>query len=182
MKLAGHSILWTNCELHSILWNCSPPTHPTKKWIDGYLKWYTDAKNPRIRVDGGATCNSDNDCLARSMGYPTSMCLCHWLKYCGFDAGPRCTKYIGEQDGGYEQSDLLWTTNCVPLQALTARVLVALAVTSFRRHKQPKTHLTTKTMPDNLDDDGQLEEEEKAVQSVSQRRFLAPTNLVGVTH
>ncbi|CAK4067159.1 unnamed protein product [Aphanomyces euteiches] len=48
----------------SMFLGCDPPTHPTKKWIEGHLNWYTDSSNPNTRVDGGATCNSNDDCLA----------------------------------------------------------------------------------------------------------------------
>ncbi|KAG9407032.1 hypothetical protein AC1031_001664 [Aphanomyces cochlioides] len=46
----------------SVNWDISHDAYTTFYiYHDGHIKWYTDAKNPMIRVDGGATCNSDND-------------------------------------------------------------------------------------------------------------------------
>ncbi|RHY56628.1 hypothetical protein DYB38_010006 [Aphanomyces astaci] len=59
----------------SMFVGCDPPTHPTKQWIDGHIKWYTDAKNPMIRVDGGATCNKDDDCQSMSSSMPSGRCV-----------------------------------------------------------------------------------------------------------
>ncbi|KAG9407031.1 beta-glucan synthesis-associated protein [Aphanomyces cochlioides] len=81
----------------SMFIGCDPPTHPTKKWIDGHIKWYTDTKKPMIRVDGGATCSSDNDCVARSMGYPSGRCVQRRCVCVTGYGGPRCTKYVGSK-------------------------------------------------------------------------------------
>ncbi|RLO06983.1 hypothetical protein DYB28_002674 [Aphanomyces astaci] len=69
-------------EKSSMFVGCDPPTHPTKKWIDGHIKWFTDAKNPMIRVDGGATCNKGDDCQSMSSSMPS---------------GPRCTRFLGSK-------------------------------------------------------------------------------------
>ncbi|CAK4393917.1 unnamed protein product [Aphanomyces euteiches] len=53
----------------SMFIGCDPQTHPTKQGIDGHIKWYTHAKNPMIRVDGGATPSLHKVCLEQDVGY-----------------------------------------------------------------------------------------------------------------
>ncbi|CAK4625297.1 unnamed protein product [Aphanomyces euteiches] len=158
----------------SMFIECDPQTHPTKQWIDGHIKWYTDAKNPMIRVDGGATCNSDNDCVARAMGYPSGRCVDRRCKCSTGYGGPRCTKYVGSKTLDTSSPNYFGPQLAYPV-ALTAFVIVAVVATSIRRENQlvANTHLKYKAVPEDVDaDDGQRDEQAKAV---SQRRFYAPS-------
>ncbi|CAK4091616.1 unnamed protein product [Aphanomyces euteiches] len=74
---------------------CDPPTHPTKKWIEGHINWYTDDKNPVLPVHGRASCNVDDDCTQdNKMAPPTGRCVSRRCVCVKGYTGPRCTKQI----------------------------------------------------------------------------------------
>ncbi|CAK4068700.1 unnamed protein product [Aphanomyces euteiches] len=152
---------------------CDPPTHPTKQWIDGHIKWYTDTKNPMIRVDGGATCNSDNDCVARGAGYPSGRCVDRRCKCVTGYGGPRCTKYLGTKDLDTSSPNYFGPPPVYSV-VVTALVVLAVAATSFRRSRQIAVQVERyKSKPAPVED----EQTEAQPHAAAQRRFYAPPNL-----
>ncbi|KAF0693349.1 Aste57867_15681 [Aphanomyces stellatus] len=158
---------------------CDPPTHPTKKWIDGHLQWYTDTNNPLVRVDGGATCNSDNDCLSMPSAVPSGRCANRRCACVTGYGGPRCTKYLGASSingPNYFGPQLLY-----PI--VLATVVVALVIVTAVVRKQRLTVAATKAVVTNShvgkikDAAGDDDDDDEYVEmtSVPHRRFYAPT-------
>ncbi|ETV99883.1 hypothetical protein H310_07918 [Aphanomyces invadans] len=114
---------------------CDPPTHPTKQWIDEHLKDYTDAKNPMTRVDGGATCNSDDDCLAIGTTVPSGRCAerrCFCVKGYG---GPRCTKFVGAKSIDTKSPNFFGPQYLYPVVLISVVALVLVLTTVVRRKR-----------------------------------------------
>ncbi|RQM18666.1 hypothetical protein B5M09_009407 [Aphanomyces astaci] len=143
-------------EKSSMFLGCDPPTHPTKKWIDGHIQWFTDAKNPMIRVDGGATCNKGDDCQSMSSSMPS---------------GPRCTRFLGSKtinmtNGSYFGPPILY-----PI-ILTSVVAAAVVLTSVWRCRQ-RNFTTALALHTQIKDEG----DDLACEAP--RRYYAPANLPG---
>ncbi|KAF0708183.1 hypothetical protein AaE_013319 [Aphanomyces astaci] len=163
-------------EKSSMFVGCDPPTHPTKKWIDGHIKWFTDAKNPMIRVDGGATCNKGDDCQSMSSSMPSGRCVkrrCSCVTGYGGkeDNGPRCTRFLGSKtinmtNGSYFGPPILY-----PI-ILTSVVAAAVVLTSVWRCRQ-RNFTTSLALHTQVKDDG----DDSACEAP--RRYYAPANLPG---
>uniref|UniRef100_K3WJE6 GH16 domain-containing protein n=1 Tax=Globisporangium ultimum (strain ATCC 200006 / CBS 805.95 / DAOM BR144) TaxID=431595 RepID=K3WJE6_GLOUD len=80
---------------------CNPATHPTKKWIEGHIEEYQDAKNLIVDVVGGAPCKTDDDCTVSTVAAAaivTGQCkrgVCSCLSS-GAWGGPRCTLAVSD--------------------------------------------------------------------------------------
>jgi hypothetical protein len=80
---------------------CDPETHPTKKWIEGHIDEYQDAKNKVVEVVGGAPCLDDDDCTVSTVAAAaivTGVCKkgkCSCLSSGGW-GGPRCTLAVSD--------------------------------------------------------------------------------------
>ncbi|KAH9162754.1 hypothetical protein LEN26_000799 [Aphanomyces euteiches] len=155
---------------------CDPPTHPTKQWIEGHIKWYTDNKNPMTRVDGGATCKADDDCMSKELGTPSGRCNLHRCECVTGYGGPRCTKYVGSKTLDTSSPNYFGPQVAYPA-SLMFLVLFAVAVTSYRRQKQLAANVQTKSakaQPSEIED-GHGDDNLNANKP---RRFYAPPNLV----
>ncbi|KAF0693156.1 Aste57867_15843 [Aphanomyces stellatus] len=162
---------------------CDPPTHPTKKWIDGHIKWYTDKDNPMIRVDGGATCNSDDDCVSSQLSVPSGRCFKHRCSCTTGYGGPRCTRYVGSKKLSIDGPNYFGPSFVYPA-SLAGVVVVAVALTTFlqmRRMPSASTlaskanshrarHLEEKTSEDSVVVMGET--------GAPVRRFYAPANTI----
>ncbi|CAK4619342.1 unnamed protein product [Aphanomyces euteiches] len=158
----------------SMFLGCDPPTHPTKKWIAGHSGWYTDSSNPMTRVDGGATCNSDDDCLAASALEASGRCYqrrCACVRGYG---GPRCTKFIGSESSSLDDPDYYGPELVYPA-TLTSAVVALLVLSSFIRRKRMAAAVvlaeTTKSRSTKEMD------EEDAAAAAAHRRFYAPVSV-----
>ncbi|KAG9407033.1 hypothetical protein AC1031_001665 [Aphanomyces cochlioides] len=156
---------------------CDPPTHPTKQWIEGHLKWYTDTKNPMTRVDGGATCTTDDDCVAKDSGAPSGRCNQRRCACVTGYGGPRCTKYVGSKtldtsSPNYFGPQLGYTAT------LTGLLLAAVAFTSYRRQRQlASVAAHVKTTKPKLEEGMNADSHDDGHSKASaQRRFYAPPN------
>ncbi|KAH9125123.1 hypothetical protein AeMF1_004221 [Aphanomyces euteiches] len=155
---------------------CDPPTHPTKKWIDGHINWYTDKKNLMVRVDGGATCNTDEDCLAVSAMEATGRCekrRCNCVTGYG---GPRCTKFIGSKEYDTDNPNYFGPQIVYPAM-VAAVVLAAVVVTGVVRARRLATAATIATkskQQQQYDED----KDDSMKEDGQQRRFYAPANVV----
>ncbi|KAF0698902.1 Aste57867_10502 [Aphanomyces stellatus] len=149
---------------------CDPPTHPTKKWIDGHLKWYTDVKNPLVRVDGLASCNNDMDCQASSSNEPTGLCVARRCKCVGNYGGPRCTKFVGSKTADVDSATYFGPRLIYPV--IVVSVVVALvvltAVVRIRRRQNAMT-MVVRTPKRRL-----AEDVDEAAATPATRRYYAP--------
>ena len=78
---------------------CSPPSRPTKEWIEGhrerYVLWESEEGSQPLRdiQRGGVTCNTSEVCGGSEQGYCDDVlgCLCRpgWT-------GPRCLSPFGD--------------------------------------------------------------------------------------
>ncbi|CAK4682279.1 hypothetical protein AeMF1_004220 [Aphanomyces euteiches] len=159
----------------SMFIGCDPPTHPTKQWIEGHIKWYTDNKNPMIRVDGGATCNSDNDCVARGAGHPSGRCSQRRCVCVTGYGGPRCTKYLGSKTLDTSSPNYFGPQPVYPV-VLTALVILGIAVTAYLRQRRLASVAQVNTSTTKTDQAEENQGEEN-LQAKTQRRFYAPSNL-----
>ncbi|KAF0698906.1 Aste57867_10506 [Aphanomyces stellatus] len=167
----------------SMFIGCDPPTHPTKQWIDGHIKWYTDANNPLVRVDGGATCKSDNDCQANIANEPSGKCVARRCQCVANYGGPRCTKYVGSKTVSIDGPNYFGPKFIYP--ALLGSVAVAMVVLTCvwrsRREAKAATLAVANRKPTRGDDDALADEAEvkaepggAAVTQTTNRRFYAP--------
>ncbi|ETV75247.1 hypothetical protein H257_10439 [Aphanomyces astaci] len=158
-------------EKSSMFLGCDPPTHPTKKWIDGHIQWFTDAKNPMIRVDGGATCNKGDDCQSMSSSMPSGRCVKRRCSCVTGYGGPRCTRFLGSKtinmtNGSYFGPPILY-----PI-ILTSVVAAAVVLTSVWRCRQ-RNFTTALALHTQIKDEG----DDLACEAP--RRYYAPANLPG---
>ncbi|KAF0713831.1 Aste57867_4192 [Aphanomyces stellatus] len=156
---------------------CDPPSHPTKQWIDGHIKWYTDKNNPMIRVDGGATCIDVNDCQAMIASEPTGKCVAHRCQCVANYGGPRCTKFTGGKSLSIDGPNYFGPKFIYP--AVLASVAVALialtAVLRMRRVAAATSLAATTRKPKKLEEDNGDESPEVSA-AAPNRRFYAPVN------
>ncbi|RHZ41812.1 hypothetical protein DYB26_002346 [Aphanomyces astaci] len=185
----------------SMFVGCDPPSHPTKKWIDGHIKWYTDAKNPLIRVDGGATCTNDDDCVSVTSSTPNGRCnkrRCECVVgYGGMSCdnittitsllGPRCTKYVGSKTldtsspnyfGPQFLYPVILAAVVAAVVALTCvlrkrRIVVAATVSSVRANEAKGEEGTSDNPHDSV---AMLDLLANPQQNQQHRRFYAPAN------
>ncbi|RHZ08788.1 hypothetical protein DYB26_010001 [Aphanomyces astaci] len=160
---------------------CDPPTHPTKQWIDGHVKWYTDAKNPMIRVDGGATCNKDDDCQSMSATVPSGRCNLHRCECVKGYGGPRCSKFLGAKAIDTKSPDYFGPRYMYPLSLISVvvAVLVLTAVVRKRRHATAAAlAATTNQSRNTFKQVGayNVNEECSTPQQQQQRRFYGPAS------
>ncbi|KAF0758774.1 hypothetical protein AaE_003835 [Aphanomyces astaci] len=165
-------------EKSSMYIGCDPPTHPTKEWIDGHLEWYTNVNNTMIRVDGGATCNKDDDCQSMSASMPSGRCVkrrCNCVKGYG---GPRCTKFLGSKS--LDLSDGTYFGPTILYPAIIASAMVALIVlTCVWRMRQRSSAAAMASSMRKSKHQGEVEAvAEVAVGTATgqSRRYYAPAN------
>ncbi|ETV75246.1 hypothetical protein H257_10438 [Aphanomyces astaci] len=171
----------------SMFVGCDPPSHPTKKWIDGHIKWYTDAKNPLIRVDGGATCTNDDDCVSVTSSTPNGRCNKRRCECVVGYGGPRCTKYVGSKtldtsSPNYFGPQFLYPVILAAVVAATValtcvlrkrRIVVAATVSSVRANEAKGEEGTSDNPHDSV---AMLEFLANPQQNQQHRRFYAPAN------
>ncbi|OQS01935.1 beta-glucan synthesis-associated protein [Thraustotheca clavata] len=117
---------------------CDPATHPTAGWIKGHQQNYEDANNPVVQVDGGASCNSNDDCtLPRSATGGVQVisgscdqsnlggrCVCLSPTVWG---GPRCTTIRSTAGGNSISSSFgpnLWVILVISALAILATIAI----------------------------------------------------------
>ncbi|KAF0698905.1 Aste57867_10505 [Aphanomyces stellatus] len=163
---------------------CDPPTHPTKQWIDGHLKWYTDAKNPLVRVDGLASCNNDMDCQASSTMEPTGFCVtrrCHCATNYG---GPRCTKFVGSKSVNIE-SDTYFGPRLIYPAIVVCVVVVLVVGSTVARLRRRQTAIAAITVVRTPKVDGNYieasDDDDDDNAAAFPRRYYAPVTGTAVT-
>ncbi|KAF0693154.1 hypothetical protein As57867_015785, partial [Aphanomyces stellatus] len=165
---------------------CDPPTHPTKEWIDGHIKWYTDAKNPMIRVDGGATCNSDDDCLSMSAAVASGRCKDRRCACASGYGGPRCTKFKGSKTVSIDTPNYFGPQLVYPAvlaAAMIAGIVLTAVVRKRRLASAASMYAVAMQSRKKRQDQGGDEGDDKAGQEgpPAQRRFYAPANMAEPT-
>ncbi|KAF0693155.1 Aste57867_15842 [Aphanomyces stellatus] len=166
---------------------CDPPTHPTKKWIDGHVKWYTDAKNPLVPVNGGATCNVDEDCVSALATGPSGRCFKQRCSCVAGYGGPRCTKYVGSEKLSVDKPNYFGPQLVYPA-VLSSALIAAVALTSIVRKRRLAAHATMASMAhtrkakhgDHMDESSPaaMVMADADVVPGHARRFYAPANTV----
>jgi beta-glucanase (GH16 family) len=77
---------------------CDPETHPTAQFIEDHIDEYSDADNKWIGINGGANCQTNEDCSVGVSLVVTGQCIankCQCLSG-GSWGGPRCTVALTE--------------------------------------------------------------------------------------
>ncbi|OQR88732.1 beta-glucan synthesis-associated protein [Thraustotheca clavata] len=122
-------------------YGCDPATHPTKEFIKAHILNYTDPLNPDTQVDGGASCNSADDCTTKAS--LTGACVKRRCECMNGWGGPRCTRY-NVNNSDYGPSMAVGVGLCGFLFAATALAFIA------RKRQRRNLEKTLEVFKDNV--------------------------------